>query len=63
MVQISVCLFLPSVSSQACLTVVTNFKDHGFDIPSVHQTYVGMLVGLNGPQPQASAEPGPGGPR
>lgn len=47
MAQINVYLFLPSVSSQDCLTVVTNFQDHGFHIPSVQQTYVGMLIELN----------------
>lgn len=38
------------VSGQDCLAVITNFKDHAFDIPSVHRTCVGMLVDLNGTQ-------------
>lgn len=58
MAQISVYLFLPSVSSQGCLTVVTNFKNHGFNIPSVHQTHVEMLVELSGTPLQARPEPG-----
>lgn len=46
-------------SGQDCLAGVTPFKDHVFDIPSVQQTYVGVVVDLNGTQLQLRAERAP----
>lgn len=64
MAQISVYPLLTSVSSQDCLTVVINFKHHGFDILLVHQVYVRVLVDPSGTPLQARPEQGlgiPGG--